>query len=304
MRPLRLTFFVELDEGPFVELVRRADVRAALLELRAGLTVGLRDLGPERARAMKALVEQGIPVGAWLLLPEHQGYFATYDNVAAVADRLEALRRWVAEHALRLQSLGLDFEPDLRELRGFFDAPAATLATWLVRSRDLARWRSAKVAYQALIDELRAEGWSIDAYQFPFLLEDRAAQGSFLQRVVGGLDVRVDREVVMAYSSLLGPLGAGLVASWAPKARAVAVGSTGGGIDPLPKLSWEAFERDLLVAARTCPDVHVFSLEGCVEHGYLERLLHLDWTREPTVPVVQRGAATAARALARLLARF
>lgn len=304
MKPLKLTFFVELDEAPFVELTRRAEVREALLALGAGVTVGLRDLGPERATAMRELSDAGIPVGAWLLLPEHQGYFATYDNVAAVTDRLVALRRWVAEHRLRPGALGLDFEPDLRELRLFFDAPVASLATWLTRSRDLARWRTAKVAYQALIDELRAEGWSIDAYQFPFVLEDRAAHGSFLQRVSGGLDVRVDREIVMAYSSLLGPLGPGLVAGWAPRAQAVAVGSTGGGIDPLPKLSWEAFERDLLVAARVCPDVHVFSLEGCVEHGYLERLRSLDWEREPSLPAVQRGAAAAARGLARLVARL
>ena len=206
MKPLKLSFFVELDEAPFVALTRRAEVRAALLALGAGVTVGLRDLGAERAKAMRELADAGIPVGAWLLLPEHQGYFATYDNVAAVTDRLLELRRWVAEYGVRCSSLGLDFEPDLRELRLFFDAPVASLATWLSRSRDLARWRSAKVAYQALIDELRAEGWSIDAYQFPFVLEDRAAHGSFLQRVCGGLDVRVDREIVMAYSASHAPM--------------------------------------------------------------------------------------------------
>ncbi len=304
MRPSRLTFFTELDEGDFVALVTRADVQGHLRALGAGVTVGLRDLGAGRAAAIRGLADAGIPVGAWLLLPEPQGYFATYDNVAAVTDRVTALRRWVAEHHLSFTSLGLDFEPDLRELRGFFDAPVATLAAWAVRARDLSRWRFAKASYQALIDELRAEGWSIDAYQFPFLLKDRAVGGTFLQRLVGGLDVRVDREVVMAYSSLLGPLGEGLVAAWAPRARAIAVGSTGGGIDPLPKLSWAQLERDLLVVARSCPDVHVFSLEGCVAHGHLARLVDLDWARKPSAPAVQRGAATVATGLARVLSRL
>lgn len=301
MRPPRLGFFVELDEDDFVALVARQDVRVALRRLGAGVTVGLKDLGARRARAMHALTAAGVPVGAWLLLPERDGYFATYDNVDLVAERLAAFRRWHQEHRLGLASVGLDFEPDLRELRAFFRSPLATLGGWARRARDAERWQRARAGYQALVDELRGDGWQVEAYQFPFLLDDRAGGGTRLQRLAGALDVTVDREVLMAYSSLLGPLGPGLVASWAAQARCLGVGSTGGGVDPLPKLSWEALERDLLVAARHCAEVRIFSLEGCVEHGHLERLLHLDWSRNADVSPLQRAGAFATRRLARLL---
>jgi hypothetical protein len=301
VRPSRLGFFVELDEREFVDLLRRNDVRDALCRLGAGITVGLRDLGAERARVIREVQALGVPVGAWLLLPEPEGYFATCDNADAVARRVEALQAWSSHHGLAFDALGFDFEPDLAELRAFFGAPASTLAHWARRARSLERWARARATYQAMVDRLRCDGWTIEAYQVPVLLEDRAAGGTWLQRLVGALDVRVDREVVMAYSSLLGPFGHGLLARWAPGARAIAVGSTGGGIDPLPKLGWEAFERDLLLAAATCDDVRIFSLEGCVARGFLSRLVDFDWQRVVRVSGLQRGAAWLAGSAARAL---
>ncbi|MFZ5439318.1 MAG: hypothetical protein ACOZQL_04875 [Myxococcota bacterium] len=302
-RPSRLSFFNEQDPPELRELVANGVVRGLLRELDAHVTMGLRDLSDERAAAVKELMAEDIPVGAWLLLERADGYFATLDNVDAVEARVAAFRAWTRRHGLRFTSLGFDFEPDLRDLELLFRRPFRALGAWTRRSFDRSRRAGALRRYTALLQGLAAEGWKLETYQFPLLLDDRQSGSEFFQRLVGALDVPVEREVVMAYASLLGPLGPGLVGEWARGARAVAVGSTGGGIDPLPKLSFDELARDLRLAARSCDDVSIFSLEGCVEHGYLPRLVDFDWDAPVELPLSQRAGARALRATASVVAR-
>ncbi len=304
MKPARLSFFNEQDPSELTALVENRAVLVQLHALGAQVTMGLRDLTRERADAVKRLTGEGIPVGAWMLLEREHGYFATHDNAVEVGARVDAFRAWVEQHRLTFTSVGFDFEPDLRELDQLFHQPVKALASWARRSRDRSRTERALEAYRALVTRLQADGWKVEAYQFPLLLEDRAAGSSFFQRFASSLDVPVEREVVMAYSSLLGPLGPGLVEGWTRSVSAVAVGSTGGGVDPLPKLSFDELSRDLRLAARACNDVSVFSLEGCVEHGYLPRLLDLDWDAPVKVSWRQRVGASSVRSSVRWLARL
>jgi hypothetical protein len=211
MKPTRLSFFNEQDSPELSELVGDAAVLKELHALRAQVTMGLRDLSDERAFAVRRLCDEGVPVGAWLLLPREQGYFATYDNVEAVEARVDAVLRWAARHHLDLTSLGFDFEPDLRELDALFHHPVRALAGWARRSRDRPRRERALEAYRALITRLQSEGWSIETYQFPLLLEDRAADSHFLQRFCSSLNMPVERKVMIAYSSLFRPLSPELV---------------------------------------------------------------------------------------------
>lgn len=304
MRPSRLSFFNEQDPPELLDLVGNGVVRGLLQDLEAHVTMGLRDLSDERAEAVKQLMAEGIPVGAWLLLEREHGYFATLDNVEAVEARVAAFRAWVKQHGLAFTALGFDFEPDLRDLDQLFHRPFRTLGAWARRSFDRSRREKALGRYSALLRGLSAEGWKLESYQFPLLLDDRVSQSEFFQRLVGALDVPVEREVVMAYASLLGPLGPGLVDEWTRGAKAIAVGSTGGGIDPLPKLSFDELSRDLRLAARACRDVSIFSLEGCVEHGYLPRLVGFDWDAPVELPLSQRWGAKALRTTAHAVARL
>jgi hypothetical protein len=304
VKPTRLSFFNEQDPPELTALVADAAVLRELRALEAHVTMGLRDLSDERATAVQRLTGEGVPVGGWLLLPREQGYFATYDNAEAVEARVDEVLRWAERHHLSVKSLGFDFEPDLHELDVLFHHPVRALAKWARRSRNRPRRQRALDSYRALIARLQSAGWSVETYQFPLLLEDRAAGSHFFQRLSSSLDVAVEREVVMTYSSLLGPLGPGLVEGWTRAVSAVAVGSTGGGIDPLPKLSFEELSRDLRLAARVCRDVSIFSLEGCVMHGHLPRLVDFDWTAPVSVPLRQRVGAASLRTSARALARL
>lgn len=304
MKPNRLAFFNEQDPPELSALVGDGLLLGHLRALGAQVTMGLRDLSLERAEAVKRLTGEGVPVGAWLLLERQHGYFATHDNAEAVEARVVAFQRWVDAHGLTFSSLGFDFEPDLRELDALFQHPVRALSKWARRSMDRTRRARALTSYRALLERLKAEGWSLESYQFPLLLEDRAADSHFFQRFSSSLDVPVEREVVMAYSSLLGPLGPGLLEGWTRTVSAIAVGSTGGGVDPLPKLSFDELSRDLRLAARACRDVSIFSLEGCVQQGYLPRLLDFDWDAPVQVALRQRLGASSLRGSARVLARL
>jgi hypothetical protein len=152
----------------------------------------------------------------------------------------------------------------------------------------------ARTAYAGLVKRIRSDGFGVENYQFPLIADDRWARSTLLQRLMGLVDVRTDREVWMLYTSVLPVVGPGLLWTYAADAEAIGVGSTGGGPDiaghpRVPALSWDEFARDLRLARRWCDELLIHSLEGCVEQGFLSRLRTFDWQHvespPPTAPL-------------------
>lgn len=290
MKPPRLTFFCELEAGDLQTLFADPAVTDMLVSLQAGLAMGLIDLGDERAAVVRQLNQAGIPVTAWLLLPKEQGYWFNIDNAPQAAARYAWFKTWSKEHALRWEGIGIDIEPDFRELQLIISGEIqGLLPTLFRRTFDSARVLDGRLAYGALIREMSVDGFRVESYQFPFIADERKVNSTLLQRLFGILDLSVDREVFMLYSSFSRPYGPALLCSYAPDAGAIAIGSTGGGVDvPAPApLAWQEFARDLLLAYRWSDDVFVFSLEGCVEQGFLEPLLAFDWEAPVAMPTDQ-----------------
>jgi hypothetical protein len=134
----------------------------------------------------------------------------------------------------------------------------------------------AKAAYRALVEQIRADGWRVENYQFPLIADERRAGSTTLQRLAL-VDVPTDREVWMLYSSFMRSLGPGLIWAYGPEAPAIAVGTTGGGPDipgspQMPALNWEQLAGDLRLARHFCDQLLIHSLEGCVWQGFLPRL--------------------------------
>lgn len=301
-RPSSLVFFNEQD-SPELAATFSPEVVTQLSTLQAGVAMGMRDLSDARAATIRTLEAAGVPVTAWVLLPRDEGYFATHDNPHHIEAACARLREWSADHRLSLSSIGLDFEPDLRDLDELMVKPLRTVGRWMFRRGRLPVLEAAARRYQTLIDTLRAARWKVETYQFPFVVDDRRFASRFWQRTLGALAVDADREVVMLYSSLL-PAGHGMLSHYAPHCRAIAVGSTGGGIDPLPKLSWPELERDLLTAAAHASHVFVFSLEGCVAQQVLGRFASFDWNRPAPPSFTQRIGGRSVITLAGALARW
>ena len=277
--PPHLSFFCELRGPELVRLFEDERLIPLLLELHATVTIGMVDLSPERARVVRQLNEARVPVAAWLLLPEESGYWFNAHNALDAWERYGDFQAWTLANGLLWESVGIDIEPNIDEVRAVRQRPLALLLALPRIFRCIARNRE---IYQGLVARIHADGYLVDAYVFPFIHTEREAGTEVLQRITGMIDLRVDREIAMLYTSFARPHGHGFLDFYARHFRAVAVGVTGGGVeeglDPPPPLSWDEFARDLRLARRHTRDIHVFSLEGCVERGYLERLVDFDWT--------------------------
>jgi hypothetical protein len=284
-----LSFFCELFAEPLAELFAEPAVIEALQALGAGVSLGIQDFSPQRTEVVQRLNEAGVPVTAWLLLPQDEGYWFNAENAAQAAARYREFRAWSALYGLRWARIGIDIEPDMREMQLLMQGEAKSLLPALVgRAFNGERVRRAQLAYATLVQQIHGDGYEVEAYLIPMISDERKAGSTALQRLFGLIDVPVDREVYMLYSSFLGSIGAALLWSYGPEAGGgIGVGSTGGGVDlgsQMPVIKWDAFARDLRLARQLTDEVYVFSLEGCVQQGYLAQLLDFDWEAPVTAP--------------------
>jgi hypothetical protein len=289
IRSPTLTFFCELEADALQALFADSSVIKDLVALEASVSLGILDLTPERAGVVHSLNEAGIPVIAWQLLPMEQGYWFNVSNAAQASARYGAFKGWSAEYGLQWAGIGVDIELDIRDLRQIMDDKLRLLSTLLRRLFNTERVRTAQAAYNALLTEMRVDGYRVDSYHLPLIIDERKAGSTLLQRVAGLVELRADREVLMLYTSILRPRGPGVLWSYGEDAHSVGVGITGGGVQvagigDVPPLNWDEFSRDLRLAYCHTNDIHVFSLEGCVQQGFLQQLNGFDWDQPITPP--------------------
>ena len=282
----RLTFACELEPALLQALFSDPAVVTDLLALHAGVSLGILDHSAERAEVVRCLNQAGIPLVAWLLLPKDEGYWFGLDNAPQAAGCYAAFKAWSAEQGLRWSGIGVDIETDYGQMQALMTGRRREVLSHLLgRLLDNERLRRAQLAYGALLAQMRADGYTVESYQFPFIVDERAAGSTLVQRIFGIVDVPADREVLMLYSSFLGSAGPAFLWSYAADAGGAGVGSTGGGVESaLPVLDWDGLARDLRLAYRRAPEVFVFSLEGCVRQGFLVRLGTFDWDAPLVAP--------------------
>jgi len=282
----RLTFACELEPALLQALFSDPAVVTDLLTLHAGVSLGILDHSAERAEVVRCLNQAGIPLVAWLLLPKDEGYWFGLDNAPQAAGCYAAFKAWSAEQGLRWSGIGVDIETDYGQMQALMAGRRREVLSHLLgRLLDNERLRRAQLAYGALLAQMRADGYPVESYQFPFIVDERAAGSTLVQRIFGIVDVPAGREVLMLYSSFLGPAGPAFLWSYAVDAGGAGVGSTGGGVESaLPVLDWDGLARDLRLAYRRAPEIFVFSLEGCVRQGFLARLGTFDWDAPLVAP--------------------
>lgn len=280
MRP-HLSFFCELETTELEAMLEDGSVLQELRHLNAAVCLSTLDFSPQRAALTRRFMQAGIPLTAWLLLPRDEGYWSNLDNVEATQARYEAFKKWTLEYGLSWEAVGLDIEPDIHMVEAFFARRWSAIGSALIRSFAFNRWVKAKRGYLQLAAHIRADGYLLETYQLPLVVDDRLAHTSIIQRLLGILDLPSDREVLMLYSGFLRPWGSGLIWSYGKDSTRIAIGSTGGGVE-LPgaldqPLSWEELQRDLRLAWHWSDELFIFSLEGCVKQGFLDKLKSFEW---------------------------
>jgi hypothetical protein len=282
-----MVFACELGSEPLQTLFDDPEVMSALQQLHAGVALALGDLSPGRAAVVRKLNEAGVPVTAWLALPMREGYYINAGNEPQAAERFEEFQKWTAANGLRWAAIGLDIEPNIQEFAAMRNHKLRLVGTLVARYFEFGRVKRARESYAALIREMQGAGFEVETYQFPFIVDERDAHTTLLERLFGIVDVRGNREVLMLYTSFNHAMDSALIWKYGPAAQTIAIGSTKS--DPafdkqFPPLNWEEFSRDVVVASHFSHVVGVYSLEGCVRQGFLPKLATMDWARPVTVP--------------------
>ncbi len=307
--PVELTFFCELGAAPLDALFTMPGLVEQLRVLGARLSLGILDLSPERAGVVRRLNAAGVPVIAWQLLPQEQGYWYSLCNTSEAAERYRAFHAWSQREGLVWAGIGIDVEPHIGELQLLVTRPLGFLRAALKRGCSKRRYEAGRRDYQRLVERMRADGYRVYSYELPFMIDEARSGSTLLQRLLGITSVAADQRVLLVYSSFFRPWGAALLWSYARSGEAVGVGLTGGGVqiagyhNPVA-LSWEELARDLAIARRNSRQVHVFSLEGCAEQGFLERLANPDWEQGGHPPMPWAPLVSGARILVQALLWF
>lgn len=278
-----LGFACELKGDALGNLLADGTVVEDLAELGASVSLALPQLTPEVASLVHRLNQASIPVTAWLVLSFEQGYFLNAGNAAAAMKRFDQFQTWTSRYDLTWAGIGLDIEPDFAELQSLSQGGSWRLVPVLIqRAFDHQRLRSAKQAYQALVQSMQSRGYRVETYQFFFMADERRARSTLLERMLGVVDIRTGRECLMLYTSFHHSWGASVIFAYGGNSPVIAIGSTGGdskldaGFAPL---NWNEFIRDLAAARYWTNDIGVYSLEGCVRQGFLSRLKTVDWNQ-------------------------
>ena len=295
-----LTFFTELEPKELKKLFEDRFVLDDLKALNAAVSIGLIDLTDERAEVVKRLNKIGVPVIAWLLLPKDQGYWYNLENYPFAIARYEAFKTWTARHDLKWAGVGLDIEPDFEETSMFEARDPKVLPRVWKRLKDRKGYEQSHLAYLGLVNQMHTDGYKVEAYHSTYVVDDRQAHSTVLKRALGLIDVRVDCVVLMLYSSFSRPYGQALLESYAANTDSFGVGVTGGGVeqdswDTVAPLSWAEFTADLRIAASHKKPIHIFSLEGCVQQGFLSRLITFTWDEPAHEPVLNRAVVETGR---------
>ena len=278
-----LSFFNEMKSQALVQLFKDTSVIENLQKLHAQVRMGILDLTDERAQVVKDLNNAGVPVVAWLLLPEEQGYWFNSGNGQEAIARYKEIKQWADNHKLQFSGIGLDLELDFNDAKLIRTHPWKLVAKIPARLFDKSEIEKGRKEYATLIRLIKADKYPVESYYASFIKDEVNLHQTAIQQVSKFLDIKTDKEIPMLYSSFMGNAD-GLIKIYGIdlKLNAVALGSTGGGVDTtLPTLSYEQLVHDINVAAKQSTEIHIFSLEGCVSKGYLTKLV--DYTYDSTV---------------------
>jgi hypothetical protein len=278
----KISFFNEMKSGPLMELFRDSSVVEDLQFLNAEIRMGIMDISTERAEIIRMLTRKGIPVVAWLLLPEEEGYWFHAGNGSQAIARYSEVKRWADSHGIQLSGIGIDLELDYNDIITARNNPWSLLWQLPPRLYSKTEIEDGRKKYAELISMIKADGYMVESYYASFVKDETAAGNTSLQQLTKFLDIKTDREIPMLYSSFIGNAD-GLLEVYGREAgvKTVALGSTGGGIDTtLNTLTWEELAHDMNMSSRFADEIHIFSLEGAVEKGYLKKMKNFQFNNQ------------------------
>jgi len=271
-----ISFFNEQKSPELVALFKDSSLIPNLQAIHGEIRMGTLDLTAERAAIVKKLNEAGVPVVAWLVLSEEDGYFSNSINANLSSKRYQEIKAWANQYQIKLKGIGLDFEIDMNDLKLAKQSPLKLIYKMYTRLyEDDSNLKNAKLKYDTLVFQIKADGFEVEGYYMPYINDEVAAGKNSIQKMARFIRYETGKDIPMLYSSLNGN-GDGLLKIYGADIHlyATGLGSTGGGLDTSGLLTYERLVHDMNVAFKTVKEVHIFSLEGAVKAGMMPKLLN------------------------------
>lgn len=282
------------DRGVYSEFLEFAEVERLLPTLAAQETelyLAIRPADLETGALESVLLgarRNGVPVRAWLLLDDADGYWPGEHNVAAFDEHVRAFWSWNRRLHLGVDWILVDMEPSLavsNQLAGALESGDLSAAIpVLLANRDREAFDAAKLAWIDAVDGWHDEGMQVAAVGLPYVLDDFGDEDPDIQDMFDSpIDgVEWDEIGFLVYQNLYGTadarLGAPLVfdyaattaARWGDRAAIAlgTVGDIGKNTSSVGYAERDALEADLdAAAAAGVAKFHLFGLDGMEQRG-------------------------------------
>ena len=179
-----ISFFNELKSPELVELFKDTNLIPNLQAIHGEIRMGTLDLTPERAGIVKKLNDAGVPVVAWVVLSEEDGYFSNSINADLSKKRYQEIKDWADKNQLKLKAIGFDFEIDMNDLKLAKSSPIKLVYKMFTRLyEDDNNLKSAKLKYDTLMAQVKADGYAVEGYYFPFITDEVANGTTSIQKM-------------------------------------------------------------------------------------------------------------------------
>ena len=236
-----ISFFNEQEGKDLQILFSDTTLIPSLQRMNTQIRMGMLDLSPQRVAVLQQLNEAKIPVIAWLLLPKEEGYWFHSGNAERAFERYQEVKKWAQNNDIQFDGIGIDIEFDFTEIDLVKNNKLKFLQRAFARLYKKEEFLAAKEKYEKLINTIRKDSFTIESYYIPFFRKESEKGRTALQQATRFMDLETDKDIPMIYTSFIGnPYGMLTVLATEENLKYVAIGSTGGGIDPtLPRMSWE-----------------------------------------------------------------
>ena len=277
-----LYFFCTLEAKALGRLFEDRFVLDDLKSLGAGVSLAVMDFSNERAKAVQLLNKLGIPVIAWLMLPQEHHYWLTISNSALALEQYQQFKQWSQRKKLTWAGIGLW----IKEENSWDDS----LKTDEHKSEELLQ---AKQNYLQLGVQVHDDGYRLELYRPAAVQATKNGRLKLLGKAKSQLELVADRQVDLLFTSLHRGQNQAALCRAIAESQAVGIGLTGSSAlinkdDQTNPLTWNEFTHDLRIGVQSGKSVYVFNLEGCARLGYLDRLITLDLAAPIDVPLAKQ----------------
>ncbi|OGC68832.1 hypothetical protein A2415_02710 [candidate division WWE3 bacterium RIFOXYC1_FULL_39_7] len=147
------------------------------------VSICMSTLDESTAEAIRYLNEKKVPVVAWVVVEDAEGYWTNKTNIKETTLKTDQILEWAKEHDIHLRAVGFDMEKPVNFLSNIAQANIVEMAKALIEYKknvaEAAKNGDPQVMFDALLHRLNEEGVETEIYTFP-----RGMKG-----LLGGMEV-------------------------------------------------------------------------------------------------------------------